>query len=60
RGTDWKTGIMTHLGLPTGTQADTARAWQAILARVRTYRDLEPELIGRVEHLIDFVTEPGA
>lgn len=60
RGTDWKTGIMTHLGLPTGTQADTARAWQAILGRVRNYLDLEPALLGRVEQLIDFVTEPGA
>ncbi|SJN35220.1 hypothetical protein FM119_09310 [Mycetocola reblochoni REB411] len=58
RGTDWKTGIMTHLGLPTGTQADTARAWQAILGRVRNYLDLEPELLGRVEQLIDFVTAP--
>ena len=27
-----------------------------ILTRVRSYRDLEPELLGRVEELIDFVT----
>ncbi|MDR2996507.1 MAG: DUF3097 family protein, partial [Microbacterium sp.] len=25
--------------------------------RVSTYRDLEPSLLGRVEELIDFVTE---
>ena len=37
-------------------QADIARAWQRILARVSTYTDLEPELLGRVEQLIDFVT----
>ena len=29
---------------------------QRILARVRTWTDLEPTLIGRVEELIDFVT----
>jgi len=27
---------------------------------VRSYADLEPELLGRVERLIDFVTEPVA
>jgi hypothetical protein len=26
---------------------------------VRSYSDLEPELLGRVEQLIDFVTEPS-
>jgi hypothetical protein len=30
--------------------------WQRILSRVRTYADLEPALLGRVEQLIDFVT----
>jgi hypothetical protein len=29
---------------------------QRILARVSTWTDLEPTLIGRVEELIDFVT----
>ena len=37
-------------------QADIARAWQRIRRRVRDWNDLEPELIGRVEELIDFVT----
>ena len=37
-----------------------ARGWQRILATVRTYRDLEPSLLGRMEELIDFVTAPGA
>ncbi|MGO2050855.1 MAG: DUF3097 family protein, partial [Microbacterium sp.] len=31
-----------------------------ILSKVTTYRDLEPALLGRVEELIDFVTEPVA
>lgn len=58
RGTDWKTGICRAFGWPCETQADTARAWRHILSKVRTYRDLEPALLGRVEELIDFVTAP--
>ncbi|MDJ0385796.1 DUF3097 domain-containing protein [Streptomyces sp. G-G2] len=54
RGQDWKTGICRALGWPENTGA----AWQHILSRVRTYQDLEPELLGRVEELIDFVTAP--
>ncbi|MDQ3628280.1 MAG: DUF3097 domain-containing protein [Actinomycetota bacterium] len=56
RGMDWKTGICTTLGWPSRTQADIARAWQPILGTVRSYADLEPALLGRVEELIDFVT----
>ncbi len=59
RGTDWKTGICRAFGWPHETQADTARAWQHILSKVHTYRDLEPALLGRVEELIDFVTAPA-
>ncbi|WP_105565951.1 DUF3097 domain-containing protein [Microbacterium halophytorum] len=59
RGTDWKTGICRGLGWPAEEQADIARAWQHILSRVTTFRDVEPELLGRVEELIDFVTEPA-
>lgn len=58
RGTDWKRGVCAALGWPHQTQADTARAWQRIRGRVRTWTDLEPALIGRVEELIDFVTAP--
>lgn len=57
RGTDWKHGICSALGWPHDDQADIARAWQRILGRVDSYADLEPELLGRVEQLIDFVTE---
>ncbi|WP_329457953.1 DUF3097 domain-containing protein [Streptomyces sp. NBC_01497] len=55
RGEDWKTGVCRALGWPENTGA----AWQRILASVRSYRDLEPELLGRVEELIDFVTIGG-
>lgn len=56
RGTDWKTGVCTAFGWPADDAADIGRAWQHILSRVRTYLDLEPDLLGRVEELIDFVT----
>ncbi|MCQ4043549.1 DUF3097 domain-containing protein [Streptantibioticus rubrisoli] len=51
-GQDWKTGVCRALGWPQNTGA----AWQRILGSVRSYKDLQPELLGRVEELIDFVT----
>lgn len=59
-GVDWKHGVCAALGWPHGTQADIARAWQRIRGSVRNWTDLEPELIGRVEELIDFVTAPAS
>jgi hypothetical protein len=56
RGTDIKVGTCRALGWPAETQTDIARGWQRILARVHSYRDLEPSLLGRVEELIDWVT----
>ena len=56
RSIEWKHGICEALGWPHEDQADIAGAWQRILSRVRTYADLEPVLLGRVEQLIDFVT----
>ncbi|GAA2181107.1 DUF3097 domain-containing protein [Leucobacter tardus] len=58
RSIEWKSGICRALGWPGDEPADIAEAWSRIRGRVRTVRDLEPELIGRVEHLIDFVTVP--
>lgn len=58
RSIEWKHGICRSFGWPHNDQADIARAWKRILSRVSTYKDLEPELLGRVEQLIDFVTEP--
>ncbi|MCT9818676.1 DUF3097 domain-containing protein [Microbacterium sp. W1N] len=56
RGIEWKVGVSRALGWPTGDQADIARTWRRILGSVKTYRDLDPALLGRVEELIDFVT----
>jgi hypothetical protein len=55
---EWKYGVCAALGWPHRDQADIARAWQRIRGSVRDWTDLEPELIGRVEELIDFVTQP--
>lgn len=58
RGTSWKHGILAELGWPHAHQADVAHGWKRILSTVRSYADLQPELLGRVEELIDFVTAP--
>jgi hypothetical protein len=58
RNEEWKKGVCRRLGWPHTTQEDTARAWKHILGRVTSYADLEPALLGRVEELIDFVTQP--
>jgi hypothetical protein len=55
RGTPWKEGILRALGWG----EDSAAGWKRILAAARSYADLEPELLGRVEELIDFVTAAG-
>ena len=56
RGQPWKEGVLRALGWPPEVPA----AWQRILRSVSSYADLEPELLGRVEALIDFVTMPGS
>ncbi|WP_430295251.1 DUF3097 domain-containing protein [Sinomonas sp. B1-1] len=56
RGTDWKTGILAAFGWPRSTPEDFGLAWQKLLGTVRTYADLEPSLLGRVEEVIDFLT----
>jgi hypothetical protein len=53
KGQDWKTGICRAMGEP-----DQATCWRRILGSVHSYADLEPALVGAVERLIDFVTEP--
>ena len=52
-GRPWKEGVCEALGV-----GDPATMWRRVLAGVRSYRDLETPLIGAVERLIDFVTEP--
>lgn len=56
RNVPWKDGVLTALGWP----PDPAAAWRRILGGVRSYADLEPAFLGRVEELIDFVTVPGS
>jgi hypothetical protein len=56
RGIPWKEGVLSALGWP----PDTAAGWQRILRSVTCFADLEPEFLGRVEELIDFVTAPGS
>ncbi|HET7682835.1 MAG TPA: DUF3097 domain-containing protein [Marmoricola sp.] len=56
RNVEWKKGVCQSFGWPHRDQADIARAWKHILGKVSSYADLEPELLGRVEELIDFVT----
>jgi hypothetical protein len=55
-GTPWKEGVLAAIGWP----ENTAAAWQRILRSVTSFADLEPEFLGRVEELIDFVTVPGS
>jgi hypothetical protein len=54
-GQPWKEGVLRALSWPPEVPA----AWQRILRSVTSYADLEPELLGRVEELIDFVTASG-
>lgn len=54
---EWKKGVCQQLGWPHRDQADIARAWKHILSKVHSFGDCEPALLGRVEELIDFVTE---
>jgi len=54
-GSPWKEGVLAAIGWP----QDTAAAWQRILRAVTSFTDLEPEFLGRVEELIDFVAAPG-
>jgi len=54
KGIEWKEGIKEAFGF-TGT---TGELWRVILGRVKSYKDLEPSLVGAVEELIDFVAPP--
>jgi Protein of unknown function (DUF3097) len=53
RGVPWKAGVCRALGV-----SDEQEMWRRVLAAVSSYADLETPLIGAVERLIDFVTEP--
>lgn len=55
-GESWKEGVIERLGW----SLTPPEAWRRIRSAVNDYTDLEPELLGRVEELIDFVTAPGS
>lgn len=60
RGEDIKVGTLRRLGWPHADAEDVGLGWARILEKVTTYKDLEPSLLGRMEELIDFVTEGSA
>ena len=49
-GQPWKEGMCGALGVP------FEGFWPRLRNQVRSFADLEPELVGAVERLIDFVT----
>ena len=53
-GRPWKEGVCAALRV-----AEPAELWRRILSRVSSFRDVETPLIGAMERLIDFVTEPS-
>ncbi|MFB9433133.1 DUF3097 domain-containing protein [Streptoalloteichus tenebrarius] len=54
RGVPWKEGVCAALGW-----GEPAEGWRRVSAAVSSFRDLETPLVGAVERLIDFVTEPA-
>jgi DUF3097 family protein len=54
-GRPWKAGVLDALGW----YVEPHVAWRRILSGVRSWTDLEPQLLGSVEALIDFVTAPA-
>jgi hypothetical protein len=53
-GRPWKEGVCAALGV-----AEPAELWRRVLASVASFSDVETPLVGAMERLIDFVTEPG-
>jgi len=60
KGQPWKEGVCARVGpaLGAGCADDPRLFWKRLLGSVTTWTDLEPPLVGAVEQLIDFVTEP--
>ena len=54
KGRPWKEGVIEALGV----DVSPGEFWRMLLARVSTFADLDPTLVGAVEQLIDFVTDP--
>jgi hypothetical protein len=54
KGRPWKEGVIAALGLT----ASTGEFWKHLLGKVNSWKDLEPQMLGAVEELIDFVAPP--
>ncbi|WP_165165187.1 DUF3097 domain-containing protein [Corynebacterium qintianiae] len=52
-GEDWKEGVCRRLGW-----SDPKEGWHRVYSAVNTFKDLDHTLIGAVERLVDFVTNP--
>lgn len=50
KGRNWKEGVCEFFG-----EKDPAAMWRKLLASVNSWTDLEPDFVGAVEQLIDFV-----
>lgn len=53
-GRPWKEGVCEALG-----ESEPGRLWKRILGSVHAYTDLDRSLVGAVEQLLDFLTEPS-
>lgn len=53
KGENWKDGVCRRLGVD-----NPPAFWKKLRNSVTSYADLDPSLVGAVEQLIDFVTEP--
>jgi hypothetical protein len=54
RGEPWKDGVLAALAV----DVSSGEFWRQLIGRVKTWKDLEPALLGAVEELIDFVAPP--
>ena len=54
KGQPWKEGVISALGLT----ASPGEFWKHLLGKVNSWKDLEPQMLGAVEELIDFVAPP--
>jgi len=55
KGRPWKEGICEFFG-----EREPGVLWRKLLGSVKSWTDLEPDFVGAVEQLIDFVTVPSA
>jgi hypothetical protein len=53
KGRPWKEGMCEFFGEP-----DAGALWRTLLGSVTSWTDLEPDFVGAVEQLIDFVAAP--